>query len=364
MINIVTNCLLFYLGKKLVTEVSGHGAVVLPPPRNNIDHQEHPWSDEVPQPVPAVSDPRNGFWCPVPDPFFNGTLSGHNGQACFWFSNGCSIGCDECDGTTRGPSIHTNKTDICGKGYKATVCDPKLRTVNTGAECGSDQDSYYYSPWRAPGSAPVLDTCGMAGGAPRWGHHGAQYRNSSHASQGDRGSQMLSQGISGLYPWKAGEKVHVSWSITANHGGGYQYRLCPESSNLTEECFQKMPLDFVGQQGFVWADGTDFWFNGTYVTEGTVPAGSKWAMNPIPRNDTRQTGDSFPPRCNEIPNCGSTEVNSKCKCSGMWGPYDLLIVDILQIPATLSPGKYVLGWRWDCEESTQIWSSCSDVIVI
>ena len=139
----------------------------------------------------------------------------------------------------------------------------------------------------------------------------------------------------GLYPWKAGEKVHVSWSITANHGGGYQYRLCPESSNLTEECFQKMPLDFVGQQGFVWADGSDFWFNGTYVTEGTVPAGSKWAMNPIPRNDTRQTGESFPPRCKEIPNCGSTEVNSKCKCSGMWGPYDLLIVDILQVLSIL-----------------------------
>merc|ERR1712066_329476 len=118
-----------------------------------------------------------------------------------------------------------------------------------------------------------------------------------------------------------------------------------------------------GQQGFVWADGSEFWFNGTYVTEGTVPEGSKWAMNPIPRNDTRQTGESFPPRCEEIPNCGSTEVNSKCRCSGMWGPYDLLIVDILQIPASLSPGKYVLGWRWDCEESTQIWSSCSDVII-
>ena len=56
--------------------VSGHGAVVFPPPRNNIDHQESPWSDGVPQPVPAVSDPRNGFWCPVPDPFFNGTLTG------------------------------------------------------------------------------------------------------------------------------------------------------------------------------------------------------------------------------------------------------------------------------------------------
>ena len=37
----------------------------------------------------------------------------------------------------------------------------------------------------------------MAGGAPRWGHHGAQYRNSSHASQGDRGSLSLAPGVAG-----------------------------------------------------------------------------------------------------------------------------------------------------------------------
>ena len=78
------------------------------------------------------------------------------------------------------------------------MCDPGLRTVNTGAECGSDKDSYYYSPWRAPGSAPVLDSCGMAGGAPSWGHHGAQYRASSHAKQGDKGSFSLPQNVSGL----------------------------------------------------------------------------------------------------------------------------------------------------------------------
>ena len=46
---------------------------------------------------------------------------------------------------------------------------------------------------------------------------------------------------------------------------------------------------------------------------------------------TANTGASFPPRCEEVPDCGSTEVNSKCRCSGMWGPYDLLIVDILQV---------------------------------
>ena len=29
-------------------------------------------------------------------------------------------------------------------------------------------DIYKHNPWRAPGSAPVLDACGLAGGTP-WG---------------------------------------------------------------------------------------------------------------------------------------------------------------------------------------------------
>ena len=48
----------------------------------------------------------------------------------------------------------------------------------------------------------------------------------------------------------------------------------------------------------------------------------------------------------------------------MWGPYNLEIVDNVRIPVGLEPGEYVLGWRWDCEESTQIWNSCSDITLV
>ena len=37
-------------------------------------------------------------------------------------------------------------------------------TASTQAECGGAEDIYYYSPWRAPGAAPVIDPCGAAGG--------------------------------------------------------------------------------------------------------------------------------------------------------------------------------------------------------
>ncbi len=40
------------------------------------------------------------------------------------------------------------------------------------------------------------------------------------------------------------------------------------------------------------------------------------------------------------------------------------IVDMVLIPPDLEPGDWVLGWRYDCEESSQVWSSCSDVRVV
>ncbi len=43
---------------------------------------------------------------------------------------------------------------------------------------------------------------------------------------------------------------------------------------------------------------------------------------------------------------------------------NLEIVDRVRIPDGLAPGEYVLGWRWDCEESNQTWQSCSDVSIV
>ena len=49
-------------------------------------------------------------------------------------------------------------------------------------------------------------------------------------------------------------------------------------------------------------------------------------------------------------------------CSGTW-PTQLYVEDTVVIPADISPGEYVLGFRWDCEETTQIWQSCSDITI-
>jgi hypothetical protein len=207
----------------------------------------------------------------------------------------------------------------------------------------------------------------MAGGhKPPEGGFGGIYVNTSHAKLGDRGTEVLPKAPSGTV-WKRGDTQEVSWTIEANHGGGYSYRLAPANSTLDEETFGKLPLQFVGLQKLRWRGGRahggdEIEFNGTYVVSGTVPEGSMWAKNPIPRNDMYQTGQGFAPPCMQFGMPAEM-------CSGMedgrgGSEPTLEIVDRVLIPHGISPGEYVLGWRWDCEESNQIWQSCSDVTII
>ena len=164
----------------------------------------------------------------------------------------------------------------------------------------------------------------------------------------------------------------------ANHGGGYAYRLAPAGGPLTEAAFREMPLDFVGNAVLRWGGdvATQLEFNATAkgweTREGTVPAGSMWRKNPVPATLWSREGANFKPACEESADCLEALTRGSgpagvCKCSG-WsngGPLlpNLEIVDRLQIPAGLAPGRYVLQWRWDCEESDQVWASCSDVTI-
>lgn len=115
---------------------------------------------------------------------------------------------------------------------KATICDPELRTLNTQAKCGSPEDIYYYSPWRAPGFAPVIDPCGSAGG--RFPHQprcpgkypnesmgwncgaGANFQNFSKANRTDFGSKVLAP-MESQATWKAGSVVEVGWTVEVRY---------------------------------------------------------------------------------------------------------------------------------------------------
>ena len=185
--------------------------------------------------------------------------------------------------------------------------------------------------------------------------------------------------------------------LGSNHGGGYLYSLCPANETLTEACFHRQSLPFVGSMHTIrYLDNrtigaqkeVEFQIPAVDVNVGTWPAGSTWRVNPIPacncdRGDscqnrtvngsdlTKAYADDGPPNPK-----GEIEGRSGNDCPtgtqfpvpapDLYGYGDVpavLIKDQLKIPATLK-GNYVLSWRWDCEQTDQIWSTCADITVV
>lgn len=254
----------------LVTGAAGHGMLVYPPSRNAVD-RFLPQFEGGKSPIGGGSCNcgDNGNGCDA------GVRASGGGQPCLWFSQGCTIGCDNCTGIGSHSSV-----SLCAdpkNGGKATL--PKSAwTMNRGAREGSVNDTYRFNPWRAPGAAPVNDVCGMAGGTlpQHYGPGEAVFANNTFASMGDLGSKVLKSAPSGTV-WTVGTSVRVAWGIRYNHGGGYSYRLCSAKEALTEECMMKTPLEFErGAQALQWNNGTTLPINGTFVDTGTTPPGSTW----------------------------------------------------------------------------------------
>jgi hypothetical protein len=150
--------------------------------------------------------------------------------------------------------------------------------------------------------------------------------------------------------WVAGTDVEVAWAITANHGGGYAYRLCklpdgdgddqdPAGSEvLSEECFQSGHLRFSGDtQRIVDPEGNLLSTAPLVSTSnGTTPEGSTWARNPFPME--QGVIEAIP----DLP-----EVYGR-------GPFNMSVVDSVEVPSELKSGSYVLSWRWDAEQTKQV----------
>lgn len=126
----------------IVPLVAGHGAMVTPRSRNSIDY------DENVSHFPASGGGDNWAWCT--------NMTGapcNNGQAAYWYSQGCFIGCPECDHKSG-----RRQTDLCGKGFVGMLPDYAI-AVNRNVERNGPLDIYRHNPWRAPGHAPVADAC-------------------------------------------------------------------------------------------------------------------------------------------------------------------------------------------------------------
>jgi hypothetical protein len=98
----------------------------------------------------------------------------------------------------------------------------------------------------------------MAGGSPSWADTGLSFVNTTFATQGDYGSTVLPYSPTGVV-WTVGTDVEAKWSLRADHGGGYAYRLCPlnrsDPHHITEACFQQHPLPFARKTALEFGNG-------------------------------------------------------------------------------------------------------------
>ena len=129
-------------------------------------------------------------------------------------------------------------------------------------------------------------------------------------------------------------------------------------------------MPFVDDSSLMLLNGTMVTLHSTFVSEGTSPAGSTWQMLGVPDTHHVQPPGrgpreawTFEPPCFE-PRYPDQPLGflSEGRCSGQWIT-NITIYDRLRVPAHLPPGEYVLGLRWDCETSAQVWSSCADITI-
>merc|ERR1712217_418047 len=84
------------------------------------------------------------------------------------------------------------------------------------------------------------------------------------------------------------------------------------------------------------------------TSRGINPEGSQWTKVPIPScSGPIGCADNPMPPAERAEYCGEI--------------MDFHMVDLVKIPENLPLGEYVLSFRWDCEQTPQIWTQCADV---
>jgi len=424
-----------------------------------------------------VYDDRNE--CGSTDPYSNATKPGNYcgmgclGEACLYYQIGCFSGCGTC--ALIGKDLYPTAADFAAAGNckptEPTLPDA-MRTYNVDGESWKG-DWTKYNPWRSPGLTgtdggvvnPEFQPCGVNSGGSN-AFSGPGTGTEPHSVNGTDLPRLLSKpGI-----WKVGTAISIEWSIFANHGGGYSYRICKVDGDEkpTEECFQRTPLEFATPNTtVVYVDGSQptISFAAMTTSEGTWPKGSQWRRNPVPMcncdigigcsanqqqqpdeavskavaarfdvdvvgktgcqavRSKSQCGTSYTDNCLHCdpskqydcteccPGCKQVTKgpNTYCVCgtphAGFYTPYKTTylkpdqqtprcptglmfptvdgwddgygegtstvlgakklpykMVDMVKVP-DVAPGAYQLSWRWDTEQTPQVWNSCADIIV-
>mmetsp|Transcript_2160 Transcript_2160/g.6404 ORF Transcript_2160/g.6404 Transcript_2160/m.6404 type:complete len:590 (+) Transcript_2160:131-1900(+) len=205
-------------------------------------------------------------------------------------------------------------------------------------------------PFAEPGSAPSV-TMVMDGHSTPFGVCGTQ-------KLGSNDYNVVEPGVWGedviVAQYKQGEVIDVSWCVNADHGGVYSWRFC-DKPDLVAKLWQTEPLSAEVQLEI-----------------------EKCYQDGMMRCDSVEDNDcSFEPRCKEGWGCSSDE-GAYFHCLGsLGGPgsYEcantqescssgVQVRHKLKIPDTFPVGKTVMTWRWDSDETVEVFAACADVEIL
>jgi len=223
-------------------------------------------------------------------------------------------------------------------------------------------------PWNSPGSAKIFGNgCGVNGGNPNgclgednvfgrccggsWKGNGSGGRIWESGCGGYVGGKpALRHYKDGLFAqaqtttWERGTNATVMWESKAYHRGGYAYRLCRvrrgKTWKVNERCFRRGHLKFASDTTWTYYASR----NGPWDPE-------NWEANPIVKTNV----GTNPPGSEWVKvNLPKDKVGSE-----KWA-----FKDLVEVPESLKPGQYVLSFRWDCQQSPQVWNSCANIDIV
>ena len=122
------------------------------------------------------------------------------------------------------------------------------------------------------------------------------------------------------------------------------------------------PADVVSEAGEdypgEWAGGAE-WFRQQLCAQGCSGASEE---NTCPPGMT-QFPEVLPGASGYLRYATQADPSSPLGVSIVDG-FPFSIVDSVAVPKQLEPGGYLLSWRWDAEQSHQIWQNCADVEIV
>lgn len=107
-------------------------------------------------------------------------------------------------------------------------------------------------------------------------------------------------------------------------------------SGVTEQCFQNGHLNF---------DGPYTWVTNTARRQSFV------------RETAVRTTDVNGNQWNKMNIQGSANPGNSDKVEWFWK-------DRVMVPQSLATGRYVLSFRWDCQNTPQVWNSCANIEIV